>query len=330
MSAGIVTCAIEETPVAILDLETTGLNAGTDRVLEVSVARIEPGTEPKLVLDTLVNPRRGVAATEIHGITDADVADAPEFHEIAGNVVNALSDCIVAAYNVYFDMRFLDYELERSGIVHSPPRMCLMYMRPLLGLGRRCSLQDACVAHDIDHPINHVAANDVWASARLMQVYFDVMREREIRTFGELASLRSYKFFDSFRRDPLFAHVCSGLSECRRLKPRRAEAAAPEAAERIPERLEPAEDARTAMKTYWDALKTVICDLEISDAEFRYLKEKEHELGLRPEQVRVLHARAFGSAISQFVDDQWLDDRESRTLKRLHECLSQLGWAPGE
>jgi hypothetical protein len=42
-------------------------------VIEVSVNRIDPGRPPRLVLDMLVNPRRRVAATEIHGITDAHV-----------------------------------------------------------------------------------------------------------------------------------------------------------------------------------------------------------------------------------------------------------------
>ncbi len=77
---------VARTPIAVFDFETTGLNPGYDRVIEVSVIRIDPGRSPRLVLDTLVNPRRRVAATEIHSITDADVADAPEFGEIAGDV----------------------------------------------------------------------------------------------------------------------------------------------------------------------------------------------------------------------------------------------------
>jgi hypothetical protein len=48
------------------------------------------------------------------------------------------------------------------------------------------------------------------------------------------------------------------------------------------------------------------------------------------ERLRVLHARAFASAIAQFCDDQELDDNELIKLRRLHQCLSKLGWAPGE
>lgn len=74
MTTGIAKRRIEETPVAVIDFETTGLTPGYDRVVEVSVVRVDPGERPKLVYDTLVNPARPMAATEIHGISDADVA----------------------------------------------------------------------------------------------------------------------------------------------------------------------------------------------------------------------------------------------------------------
>lgn len=44
----------------------------------------------------------------------------------------------------------------------------------------------------------------------------------------------------------------------------------------------------------------------------------------------MLHARAFATAISQFIDDDWLDDCESSKLRRLYACLQRLGWAPGD
>lgn len=327
MGSGIADRLVFETPIAVLDFETTGLNPGSDRVVEVSVVRMEPGGAPELALDTLVNPRRPVAATEIHGITDEDVVDAPEFGEIAEDVVNAVSGCVLAAYNVYFDMRFLDYEFNRAGVVASPPHICLMYLRPMLGLGGRCSLGDACSAHGIDYAATHVAADDVQAAARLMDVYFEVMKTRGIRTFRELAQLRSYKFVNSFSRDPLEPPCSAGQRPCARLRSRVCGVRRPEPAGAG---AKSAMSANRALGLYWDALRAVLADLKITDEEIGYLKRQQEELGLKEEQIRVLHARAFTSAVEQFIGDQWLDDQERATLKRLHACLHQLGWAPGE
>src|SRR5437762_12441231 len=89
---------VSNAALAVVDIETTGLHPGADRIVEISVVRIEPGAEPTLALDTLVNPGRRVAATEIHGITDADVIDAPRFEEIAGDLARGLSGAVLAAY----------------------------------------------------------------------------------------------------------------------------------------------------------------------------------------------------------------------------------------
>jgi DNA polymerase III epsilon subunit-like protein len=211
---------IAETPISILDFETTGLDPGPDRVVEVSVVRMEPGGSPRVVFDTLVDPRRRVAATSIHGITDEDVADAPTFGEIAGDLVRALSDSVVAAYNVYFDMRFLEYELDASDLACAPPHFCLMYLRPMLEIGHRCSLGRALAEHGIAHASAHTAAGDCLASATLMERYLGAMAARNIETYGDLAELRPYKFVRSFSRNPLPASHADHLDPCPCLKSR--------------------------------------------------------------------------------------------------------------
>jgi hypothetical protein len=61
-----------------------------------------------------------------------------------------------------------------------------------------------------------------------------------------------------------------------------------------------------------------------------HVARERKRLGLKEEQIRVLHARIFEYAIAQFVDDEWLDDEEVQKLHRLHNCLAKLGWAPGQ
>src|SRR5215213_9556634 len=180
---GLLGRAVHELPVAVLDFETTGMMPGPDRVVEVSVVRVEPGRGPELVLDTLINPNRRMGCTYVHGITDRDVAGAPRFEQVAGRLLQAVSGCVVAAYNAAFDVRFLEAELGHVGVRHAFPHLCLMYLRPMLGLGKHCRLSAACRAHGIPLTQAHAAAPDAHAAARLWTVYRDEIAGRNIRTF---------------------------------------------------------------------------------------------------------------------------------------------------
>jgi DNA polymerase-3 subunit epsilon len=314
---------VADTPVAVIDFETTGLRAGSDRVVEVSMVRIEPGKAPQLVVDSLVNPGRPVEATDVHGITDADVADAPRFEEVAGNVLHALCDAMVASYNVYFDIKFLEYELRRANVAHSPPHLCLMYLRPMLGLGRRCTLHDACVELGVSKE-SHQAAIDALAAAALWAIYRQKLGERSVRTFADLANLKSYKFIQSFGREPVAAAAARGVRATNRLKPRRR--GDPTACPPLGRTSSRAD----AHHEYWDALQAILADFTVSDDEVAYLSAKRGELDLTIEEVRSLHGRAFASVIYECVEDKRLDDDECLKLQRLHSCLQKVGWAPGQ
>ena len=244
--------------------------------------------------------------------------NAPEFSEIATHLMSVISECVVGAYNVYFDMRFLDYEMGRARLRAEAPHICLMYLRPMLGLGTRCSLEYACQAHGIAHPSAHVAGQDVQASAQLMGLYLDSMRGRGIRTFRDLGALKRYKFVDSFACDP--------LPRCGReaVAPGRVKSRTVPVVTREPQRAAPLEPVRVetapnaAIRTYWDELKTALSDLVITDEEIENLLAKKKTLGLADEQVMALHGRVFASVISRFVDDRWLDARAGGTQTTLH------------
>lgn len=325
--SGILRNPVAETPIAILDFETTGLTPGIDRVVEVSVVRMEPECEPSLVFDTLVNPERRMAATEIHGITDEDVADAPTFGRITEPLVQALSGCVVAAYNVYFDIRFLEYELGQSGVIQTPPHLCLMYLRPMLGIGKRCRLVQACTEHGIPHADQHVSSTDCAASAQLMQFYLETMPRRGVVTFDDLAKLKAYKFTTSFRNPPL--EPLSGPNGKSALKPRCGSMLGPPPETPTEAPADAAERAKQGLRVYWDTLRDAVADLEMTDEEVQSLVETKIEFGLTNEQVRALHANVFVSVLSRYADDMRMTNREVSALRRLHECLATAGWAPG-
>ena len=102
-------------PLAIFDLETTGTDRLSDRIVEVAVLRIHPDGEIA-TLDQRVNPgvRIPREASEIHGISDADVASAPPFSAIAADLVAFLEGADLAGYNIRgFDLPLLGKEFER-------------------------------------------------------------------------------------------------------------------------------------------------------------------------------------------------------------------------
>jgi hypothetical protein len=237
---------------------------------------------------------------------------------------------VVAAYNVYFDIRFLDYEFRELGIKRSPPHFCLMYMRPMLGLGKRCSLEQACVEHGFTHTSAHMTSADCTAAAKLLLVYLREMAARSVRTFEDLASLKSYKFVSSFRRSPLEPHSGPAPENTAPLSPRgqRAAVAAPGA--RARRKAAPEDDSTRGLRAYWDALKEAVADLEMSDEELQHLQETRHGHHLSDRQVRAIHTKAFVSVLSRFTNDMELDSAETETVRRLWKCLSAAGWAPGE
>jgi DNA polymerase-3 subunit epsilon len=317
---------ISETPFAVIDFETTGLRAGPDRVVEVTVIALAPGEEPKLILDTLINPCRPMAATEIHGITDDDVRDAPTFREVAGDLARALAGCVVASYNVYFDVPFLQYELGQAGLQARVPHACVMYLRPALDLGNRCCLSEACRQHGLQHDLAHATAADAAAAARLLQFCLTVMNARGVTTFEELAALRDYKFFRSFDDSPLSPDAANQLPPGARRKSRFQPAAITPGATSAGAM--PA--AANARAIYWDALRAILSDLEVTQEEIASLARTKREVNLSADEIRALHARAFSQAISQVMEDRRLDERECELLARLHCCLRTLGWAPGD
>src|SRR5450631_1223537 len=105
-------------PLAIIDLETTGVNFGTDRIVEIAIVKIMPAKK-KLVKRKLINPEMPIppASTDIHGITDEMVKDAPTFRQVANELKQYLDNCDLAGYNSNrFDIPLLVEEFLRIGM----------------------------------------------------------------------------------------------------------------------------------------------------------------------------------------------------------------------
>jgi DNA polymerase-3 subunit epsilon len=105
-------------PLVCVDLEATGVWPGQDRIVQIATASIFPDGNIS-TWSSLVNPEQPMPAASlaIHGISDAMVASAPTFAQLAPTVATLLSDCDLTGYNVErFDRRLLAAEFHRAGL----------------------------------------------------------------------------------------------------------------------------------------------------------------------------------------------------------------------
>jgi DNA polymerase-3 subunit epsilon len=108
-------------PIAFIDLETTGINVSTDKIVEIAIVKIlTDGT--KQVKRKLINPLMPIPATSsaIHGITNEMVKDAPSFKQAANEIKQFIDNCDLAGYNSNrFDVPMLIEEFLRAGMEFS-------------------------------------------------------------------------------------------------------------------------------------------------------------------------------------------------------------------
>ena len=107
-----------EKPIVFFDLETTGVNINTDRIVEICYLKVHPnGNEESKTLR--INPEMHIPeeSSAIHGIYDADVADCPTFRMVAKNIARDIEGCDLAGFNSNrFDIPLLAEEFLRADV----------------------------------------------------------------------------------------------------------------------------------------------------------------------------------------------------------------------
>ncbi len=108
-------------PLAFIDLETTGINISIDRIVEIAIIKISPNGEQH-IKRKVINPLMSIpaASSEVHGITNEMVKDAPSFKQVANEIKQFLENCDLAGYNSNrFDIPMLVEEFLRAGLEFS-------------------------------------------------------------------------------------------------------------------------------------------------------------------------------------------------------------------
>lgn len=105
-------------PLAFIDLETTGLNIASDRIVEISIVKVHPNGN-KDIVTRRINPTIPISleSTSIHGISDDDVKNEPTFKQMAKELANFIDGCDLAGYNSNkFDIPMLAEEFLRAEV----------------------------------------------------------------------------------------------------------------------------------------------------------------------------------------------------------------------
>jgi len=161
-----------QTPLAIVDLETTGTRPAADRVTEIGVLEVER-FEVVSQWSTLVNPGVPVPSEiqALTGITHQMLAEAPRFADLARDLHERLAGRVFVAHNARFDYGFLRREFDRAGIRFHARAVCSVRLsRRLYPREHGHDLDSVIARHGIDCPARHRALGDAEALWQFLRI----------------------------------------------------------------------------------------------------------------------------------------------------------------
>jgi len=169
-------------PLAFFDLEATGINVGSDRIVEIAILKALPdGAEE--VKTWRVNPEMPIPlqTSVIHGIYDEDIADAPTFKQLASEIAKFIGEADLAGYNSNkFDIPMLLEEFLRADIDFSMENRKFVDVQNIFHQMEQRTLKAAYKFYCQEELVNaHAAEADVIATYKVLLGQLDMYKERE-------------------------------------------------------------------------------------------------------------------------------------------------------
>lgn len=159
-----------------LDLETTGINPASDRIIEIGAIKVVDGVECGS-FSTFINPRMNISMriTEITGITNAMVQKAPVIEDVIGELVEFIGDLPLLGHNILFDFTFLKSAAVASGITFEKSGIdTLKIARRLLPGDLSKKLEFLCGYFQIDPGSSHRAYDDARSAKALYEKLYEI------------------------------------------------------------------------------------------------------------------------------------------------------------
>jgi len=156
----------------IIDIETTGGNFKNGRITEIAIY-LHDGYKIVDEFITLINPEQFIPPyiTQLTGITNQMVNDAPKFYEVARKIVEITDGNIFVAHNAGFDYGFIKAEFEALGFDFERETLCTVKLsRKYLPGYKSYSLGNLCTILDIPNNARHRAAGDAFATVALFEL----------------------------------------------------------------------------------------------------------------------------------------------------------------
>ncbi len=156
---------------SVVDIETTGNGYKGQKITEISIFVFD-GKKVTDEFTSLVNPEASIPAfiTNLTGITDAMVRNAPKFYEIAKQVQEITKDTIFVAHNVNFDYNIIQDEFKSLGFDFKRKKLCTVRLsRKIIPGLKSYSLGNICAHEDIKITERHRAKGDVEATVELFR-----------------------------------------------------------------------------------------------------------------------------------------------------------------
>ncbi len=277
---------------------------------------------PRLEIDdewvTLVNPKRDIGRTDIHGIGAGDVIHAPVFGEIAADAAMRLRDAVLVAHHLRFERRFLTAEYGRCGIrLPELPGLCTLDLAyRLLPDAPSRKLGHCCEQAGILHQDQHTALGDARATAALLARFIGQAKHHRLSTLEELGCEPL-----EWPTEPWLTELTPTGKRLERDQATRRRGEERSYLARLVEGM-PGDEARSGRDAEYLALvDRVLQDRRVTMEEAQLLSDTAAAWGMTRSDLLEAHRAYLASLASEALVDRRVTDAERRDLEQVCDLL---------